>query len=66
MNRDDPAIPPGWERVPDDELIVAGHGYWHPWRQEWREYDLQHGICTAGDYRKHGAMVIQKKETTDA
>ena len=63
MNRYDRAIPEGWERVPDDEKIVTGHMYWHPWRQEWRDYDYQYGICTAGDYRKHGAMVIRKKVT---
>lgn len=66
MSRDDSAILEGWEQVPDDELIVAGHMYWHPWRVEWAPYDLKYGICTAGDYRKHGAMVIRKKETTDA
>ncbi len=66
MNREDPTIPKGWEQVPDDELIVAGDMFWHPWRQEWRDYDRDYGLCTAGDYKNHGSTVIRKKETTDA
>lgn len=64
MNREDPAIPPGWEQVPDEETITAGHMYWHPWRMQWCDYDRSYGICTAGDYKKHGSIVIRKKEST--
>ena len=66
MSSEGPTIPEGWEQLPDDELIAAGHMYWHPWQQEWRDYDLHYGICTAGDYKNHGATVIRKKETADA
>ena len=64
MNRDDPAIPPDWERVPDDQRLRDGDMYWHPWSLKWTDYDGQYQILIANDYREGGSEVIRKKETT--
>lgn len=64
MNREDPAIPEGWERVPDDQKLRVGDMYWHPWRSKWENYDKQYQLLDASDYYAEGSMVIRKKEST--
>ncbi len=64
MNREDPAIPEGWEQVPGDQKLQVGDMYWHPWRLKWEDYDMQYQLLDASDYYNDGSMVIRKKVTT--
>jgi hypothetical protein len=64
MSSETPTIPEGWERVPSDQLIVAGDMYWHPWYRKWKDHDSSHKQYKARDYEIEGATVIRKKETT--